>query len=88
MRALDLAEPYPLCGHVRRRSNHGLDTGRKGLPVVLVIDAEGLPLHRPRLPAHTAVHVPLEQPLLVAVVHEQHDDAEVAERLTGLTVAE
>lgn len=90
MRARDLAEPYPFV----TTDNDAIDAARmlaeQSLPALLVLDADGQPysivpgsqLIRQLLPSYI-----IEDPLLAGVVDERND-AEVAERLTGLTVAE
>ncbi|MFG2549469.1 CBS domain-containing protein [Streptomyces sp. NPDC048581] len=90
MRARDLAEPYPFV----TTDDDALDAARmlaeQSLPALLVLDSDGQPyaivpgsqLIRQLLPAYIA-----EDPLLAGVVDERND-AELAERLTGLTIAE
>ena len=90
MRAQDLAEPYPFV----TTDNDAIDAARmlaeQSLPALLVLDSDGQPyaivpgsqLIRQLLPAYIA-----EDPLHAGVVDERND-AELAERLTGLTVAE
>jgi CBS domain-containing protein len=90
MRARDLAESYPFV----TTDDDAVDAARmpagQSLPALLVLDSDGQPhaivpgsqLIRQLIPAYIA-----EDPLLAGVVDERND-AEVAERLTGLTVAE
>ncbi|MGW0697878.1 CBS domain-containing protein [Streptomyces sp. NPDC002867] len=90
MRARDLAEPYPFV----TTDDAAMDAARmlagRSLPALLVLDADGQPyaivpgsqLVRQLLPVYL-----LDDPLLAAVVDERHD-ADVTERLAGLTVAE
>ncbi|GCB43927.1 CBS domain-containing protein [Streptomyces sp. NL15-2K] len=90
MRARDLAESYPFV----TSDDDAIDAARmlagQSLPALLVLDADGQPhaivpgpqLIRQLIPAYIA-----EDPLLAGVVDERND-AEIAERLTGLTVAE
>ncbi len=90
MRASDLAEPYPFV----TTDDDAIDAARmlaeQSLPALLVLDADGQPyaivpssqLIRQLLPSYI-----IEDPLLAGVVDERND-AEVAERLTGLTIAE
>ncbi|WP_351230028.1 CBS domain-containing protein [Streptomyces sp. NPDC002133] len=86
MRARDLAEPHPFV----TTDDDAIDAARmlaqQSLPALLVLDADGQP-HAivpgsQLIPAYIA-----EDPALAGVVAEQHD-AELAERLAGLTVAE
>ncbi|MFE7276097.1 CBS domain-containing protein [Streptomyces sp. NPDC057623] len=90
MRARDLAEPYTFV----TTDDDAIDAARmlaeQSLPALLVLDSDGQPyaivpgsqIIRQFIPAYIA-----EDPLLAGVVDERND-AEVAERLTGLTVAE
>ncbi|MFE7763058.1 CBS domain-containing protein [Streptomyces sp. NPDC057438] len=90
MRARDLAEPYPFV----TTDDDAIDAARmladQSLPALLVLDTDNQPyaivpgsqLIRQLIPAYIA-----EDPALAAVGGDQHD-RELAERLTGLTVAE
>lgn len=90
MRARNLAEPYPFV----TTDDDAIDAARmlteQSLPALLVLDADGQPysivpgsqLIRQLLPSYI-----IEDPLLAGVVDERND-AEITERLTGLTVAE
>ncbi|ORT56445.1 CBS domain-containing protein [Streptomyces sp. CB03238] len=90
MRAHDLAEPYPYV----TTDDDAIDAARllaeNSLPALLVLDADGLPhaivpgsqLLRRLVPAYA-----LDDPLLASTVDDRMD-AEIAEGLQGLTVAE
>ncbi|OKJ95098.1 hypothetical protein AMK26_31375 [Streptomyces sp. CB03234] len=90
MRAHDLAEPYPYV----TTDDDAIDAARllaeNSLPALLVLDADGLPhaivpgsqLLRRLVPAYA-----IDDPLLASSVDDRMD-AEIAEKLQGLTVAE
>ncbi|WP_328769841.1 CBS domain-containing protein [Streptomyces sp. NBC_00286] len=90
MRARDLAEPCPFVTTDDDAISAARMLAEQSLPALLVLDADGQPysivpgsqLIRQLLPSYI-----IEDPLLAHVVDER-TDAEVAERLTGLTVAE
>ncbi|MFI7358959.1 CBS domain-containing protein [Streptomyces avidinii] len=90
MRARDLAEPYPFVTTDDDAMDAARMLARHSLPALLVLDSDGQPyaivpgsqLIRQVLPAYIA-----EGQLLAPFAGEQHD-AELVERLAGLTVAE
>ncbi|MYT27193.1 CBS domain-containing protein [Streptomyces sp. SID7760] len=90
MRARDLAEPFPFVTTDDDAADAARMLAEQSLPALLVLDSDGQPhaivpgsqLIRQLLPAYIA-----EDPALAGVAGDQHD-GELAERLTGLTVAE
>ncbi|MEV8533182.1 CBS domain-containing protein [Streptomyces sp. NPDC051211] len=90
MRARDLAEPYPFVTTDDDALTAARMLAQKSLPALLVLDADGQPyaivpgsqVLRQALPEYL-----VDDPLLAPALRGRAD-AEIAERLEGLTVAE